>query len=326
MGSALHAAMKALGRQRWLDQIADPLAKGVGAAYRAGGPAGRRMMDVMHGAWLGHPLHPAVILLPAGGWTTAVALDALELATGREELRAGADAAIGVGVAGASIAAVTGLTDWHHTEGEIRRMGVAHGSLNSVALLLFIASLAARRRGARGAGRVLSLLGFGIATTAAYIGGHLSYDKRVGVNHADGQNPSDEWKAVLSAEQLQEGRPFRVFYGDVPVVLVRADGRIHAMAATCSHLGGPLDEGAVEHGEIVCPWHGSCFALDSGEVRRGPATYPQPRFGVRIRNGSIEIGPPDQTSLDDPGSWREHGTLSHGNGARRQEPVSADRR
>jgi nitrite reductase/ring-hydroxylating ferredoxin subunit/uncharacterized membrane protein len=326
MGSVLHAAMNTLGRQTWLDRIAEPLAKGVGAAYRAGGPAGRQAMDLMHGTWLGHPLHPAVIIMPAGGWTAAVALDALELATGREELRAGADAAIGVGVAGATVAAVTGLTDWHHTEGETRRMGVVHGTLNSAALALFVASLAARNKGARGMGRTLALLGYGIATAAAYIGGHLSYDKRVGVNHADGQAPTDEWKAVLGEEQLQEGTPFRIYYNDVPVVLVRAGGRVHALAATCSHLGGPLDEGAVEDGSIVCPWHGSCFALNSGEVRRGPATYQQPRFGVRIRDGRIEIGPSDQTRTEAAEPRPERTAPAVGDGVRRSETVAASPR
>ena len=173
---------------------------------------------------------------------------------------------------------------------------------------------------------MLALLGYGIATAAAYIGGHLSYDKRVGVNHADGQAPSEEWTAVLGEEQLQEGKPFRVFYNDVPVVLVREGGRFHALAATCSHLGGPLDEGAVEDGGIVCPWHGSCFALDSGEVQCGPATYPQPRFGVRVRDARIEIGPPDQASTKAAEPWRERTASTHPDGNRQRQTAAASRR
>jgi nitrite reductase/ring-hydroxylating ferredoxin subunit len=40
---------------------------------------------------------------------------------------------------------------------------------------------------------------------------------------------------------------------------------------------------------VVCPWHGSRFDLCSGEVRGGPAVYPQPRYETRVRSGKVEI-------------------------------------
>jgi nitrite reductase/ring-hydroxylating ferredoxin subunit len=76
---------------------------------------------------------------------------------------------------------------------------------------------------------------------------------------------------------------------DVVVARSEETGEVCAIAATCSHLGGPLAEGEREGDVVVCPWHGSRFDLCSGEVRGGPAVYPQPRYETRIRSGKVEI-------------------------------------
>ncbi len=81
----------------------------------------------------------------------------------------------------------------------------------------------------------------------------------------------------------------RVDVADTAVVLVRLNGQIHAIANTCSHLGGPLNEGKLEGDTIVCPWHGSRFCLTDGKVEGGPAVYDARVFDVRVRDGQIEV-------------------------------------
>lgn len=54
-------------------------------------------------------------------------------------------------------------------------------------------------------------------------------------------------------------------------------------------MGGPLDQGWVLGGALVCPWHGSRYDLETGWPTSGPSTCPQPRYEVRLREGSIEI-------------------------------------
>jgi nitrite reductase/ring-hydroxylating ferredoxin subunit len=61
------------------------------------------------------------------------------------------------------------------------------------------------------------------------------------------------------------------------------------MGATCSHYGGPLDEGRVEDECVVCPWHGSRFRLADGSVARGPATSPQLSYDVRVVDGRVQL-------------------------------------
>jgi hypothetical protein len=66
---------------------------------------------------------------------------------------------IGVGIAGALPAALTGTTDWQHTQYNARRVGLVHGLLNVAALGLYGLSWNERREGRHRRGRLLSLLG-----------------------------------------------------------------------------------------------------------------------------------------------------------------------
>lgn len=159
-------AVATIERQDWLDAIGNGLQRAVGAAFAAGGEVGRRVRDALHGTWLGHPLHPVLTDIPLGAWTAALVLDAVDGREARALSRA-ADGAIGVGLASAAGAAITGLTDWHHTSGGDRRVGLAHGLLNTTAATLYAAGLVLRRRGDRDVGRALSALGFVVALGAA---------------------------------------------------------------------------------------------------------------------------------------------------------------
>src|SRR6185369_17544425 len=104
-----------------LDRIAEPLSRGIRAGYEMAGPAGQQAKNALHGVWLRHPLHPVFTDLPLGAWTTGLVLDAVAARTNDEAMGRAADVAIGVGLAGAAGAAVTGLTDWSETSGRSRR-------------------------------------------------------------------------------------------------------------------------------------------------------------------------------------------------------------
>jgi nitrite reductase/ring-hydroxylating ferredoxin subunit/uncharacterized membrane protein len=271
----------------WLDRLAEPVQKGVLTGYAAAGELGRRMKNFLHGTWLGHPLHPVLTDVPLGAWTAAAILDAIHPA--RRSLNRGADVAVAVGVVGAIGAALAGVTDWLHTDGRARRTGMLHGALNTAALGLYTASMICRSSGARGAGRATAMLGLALAGTAAHLGGSLVFRHRIGVRHAPPIDEPLQFTAALPDAQLGEGELRRVDVQGLPVLLVRRDGHVRALADTCTHLGGPLSDGALEGDSVRCPWHGSRFALDDGRVLDGPASAPQPCFDVRVREGQIEV-------------------------------------
>ena len=269
-----------------LDRIAEPLSKAVRGAYEAAGPAGQQLKDAAHGVWLGHPLHPVFTDLPLGAWTTALALDCT--ANGDEGRRRAATFAMGVGLAGALGAAVTGLTDWSETQGQSRRTGLLHGLLNITATTLFATSWAMRQRDSHDTGRAAAWAGYAIAIGAAWFGGNLVYDQRIGVTNADAHLP-EEFTPVLRSDALAENTMTRARVGKADVLLVRQNGRVCALAHDCAHLGGPLSEGTLKDGSVVCPWHGSEFALEDGRVLTGPSTHNQPCLEVRERDGQIEV-------------------------------------
>jgi nitrite reductase/ring-hydroxylating ferredoxin subunit/uncharacterized membrane protein len=280
-----------ISNQPWLDAVGKPLSEAVRALFTNVGPAGQTAKNALHGVWLGHPLHPVLTDVPIGAWTTALALDAREVTTGDKGYGRAADFAIGVGLVAAVGAAVTGLNDWSETDGRSRRLGLLHGLLNLTATALVATSYALRRNGSRPAGRASAVAGYGIAVGAAYLGGNLVYRERIGVTHAAVAEP-EEFTPVLESAALPDGSMRKAVIEDASFVVVRQNQQVCALAHSCAHLGGPLSEGTLKEGSVVCPWHGSEFALHDGHVLNGPATEPQPCFAVRERAGQIELRTP----------------------------------
>ena len=62
-------------------------------------------------------------------------------------------------------------------------------------------------------------------------------------------------------------------------------GEVHAFSITCPHQGCPV--GSVEGGVIVCPCHGSTFALDTGARVSGPATSGLTTVDVTVQGNEI---------------------------------------
>lgn len=284
-------AIDLIEKQEWLDKVGDAVQPAILNTFKAGGNAGQKVKNFLHGTWLGHPLHPVITDVPIGAWTAAAVLDCCELA-GNDEYKKGADAAVAIGLVGAVGSAVTGLTDWTGTTKKKRKIGLMHAILNVGATALYTTSLVMRKnKESRGAAIAFSMAGYGLVSAAAYLGGHLVYGEQVGVDHtAVSEEYPETYIAVLAENDLMENKMKKVKAGEIPVLLAKKNGRIFAIANTCSHLGGPLDEGELfDNNTVKCPWHGSVFSLEDGSVVDGPATEKQPRFDIRINNGQIEV-------------------------------------
>ena len=272
----------------FLDKVSDVVQPEVQKAVDAGGTTARNVLD---GVWLEAPLHPVMTDVPIGSWTAALVFDGLDLATDKKPVRHAADASLLFGTLGAFGAAATGLSDWRYLSGGSRRMGVAHGLLNTVGLVLSIVSLVQRATGRRNAGRLTFLAGYSISGMAAHLGGELSYHYglRVDRNVFEEEGPG-EFVSVLDESDLAQDELRRVEVAGASVLLTRSsDGEVCAIAATCNHFSGPLEQGEREGDTVVCPLHGSRFDLCSGEVINGPAVFPQSCYETRSRDGKIEV-------------------------------------
>jgi nitrite reductase/ring-hydroxylating ferredoxin subunit/uncharacterized membrane protein len=280
-------------RLPWLDGLAEKTQPKVQEAIDRGGVTLRNALD---GVWIEVPLHPVLTDVPVGSWTAAITLDAIDLVSGSKAVRNAADGALAVGVVGGFAAAAVGISDWRYLSGGSRRMGMAHGLLNTVGLALNTTSLILRATGRRNAGRLAFLAGFSINGIGAHLGGELSYNYglRVNRNVFEEAGP-DEYVPVLEESELSSTGMRRVEVDGVGVLLSRAqEGKICAIAATCNHFSGPLEEGDREGDTVVCPWHKSRFDLCTGQAIDGPAVFPQSRYHVRVRDGNIEVMATDE--------------------------------
>lgn len=268
-----------LDRWDWADGLGTFYKTVVGAVLRP-----RVIRDLLHGTWLGHPLHPLLTDLPIGALTVALILDLI----GNPD---GANWATLIGVAGLIAAALTGFADYHYTDGKSHRYGAIHASFMTVALVFYLASLAVRygyTPGTASHATITAAVGYLMLTLGAYIGGDLVFTLGNQVDRHAWRGGGSKWTAVEAGE-LPEGTPTKVKAGAQTLVLVRSGETIHALHDTCAHLGCSLSEGTVVGGAIECPCHGSQFALADGHVVHGPSVHDQPRYEVRRTDGKLEV-------------------------------------
>jgi nitrite reductase/ring-hydroxylating ferredoxin subunit/uncharacterized membrane protein len=241
-----------------------------------------KLRDVLHGVWLGHPLHPMLVQVPVGAWLSASVLD---FARGDERA---ARLLVATGLIAAVPAAVAGTADWSEQHEQQMRVGIVHAAGNVVALGLYGASLAPRDPRLS---RTLRLAGLAAVSASGLLGGHISFRLAGGANHAE-EVPhlvKPGWQYLMTAADLPEGKPVHQMLGEVPVVAIRTNGAVRVLADRCSHMSGPLSGGELADGCLTCPWHGSVFRIADGSVARGPATAPQPAFEAREAGGAIQV-------------------------------------
>lgn len=144
---------------------------------------------MLRGEFLGHPLHPALVAVPIGAWSSAAVFDLLfrRPDTARRLL--------GVGLAATPPTLLTGWSDWSRCTTVQRRVGLIHAMTNAAGIALTAASFRHRRCAPEfsASAVVLSLAGLGLIGVGGTLGGHLAYVLGAGVSpdaelHEDGAN------------------------------------------------------------------------------------------------------------------------------------------
>ena len=64
------------------------------------------------------------------------------------------------------------------------------------------------------------------------------------------------WIKVAGSDDVEDGVVYPCTASGVGVALTRLGDIYGAVSTRCPHAGGPIDQGTVENGRIVCPWHG----------------------------------------------------------------------
>ena len=75
--------------------------------------------------------------------------------------------------------------------------------------------------------------------------------------------------------------------GEKTICIANVNGEISAMDNICLHRGGPLGQGVIEGGKVICPWHG--WAWDPKTGAAGPSGDKIAVYPVKIEGGHVLI-------------------------------------
>jgi len=92
-------------------------------------------------------------------------------------------------------------------------------------------------------------------------------------------------------ESIPDGRAVVVWLAGERVAVFRDGDRVHALSNVCQHQNGPLGEGCLINGCVVCPWHGYEYRPETG-ASPPPFQEKVPIFPVTIRAGRVFVGLP----------------------------------
>jgi NADPH-dependent 2,4-dienoyl-CoA reductase/sulfur reductase-like enzyme/nitrite reductase/ring-hydroxylating ferredoxin subunit len=101
---------------------------------------------------------------------------------------------------------------------------------------------------------------------------------------------------LAKVDDLKDGEMKAIDAGEAKVLLARVNGSFHAVGATCTHYGAPLEEGALCGARIICPWHHASFDVKTGDLLEPPAFDALPRYEVRVEGGRVIVSLPDEVA------------------------------
>ena len=106
-----------------------------------------------------------------------------------------------------------------------------------------------------------------------------------------------EWHRVADADPLDDNSVTSVAAGVKALCLAKFEGEYYALDNYCPHQGGPLGEGLIENGFVVCPWHGYEYAPQDGSPPGGyddrVESYP-----LELREDGIYVAVERETPSD----------------------------
>jgi nitrite reductase/ring-hydroxylating ferredoxin subunit len=97
---------------------------------------------------------------------------------------------------------------------------------------------------------------------------------------------------VCRLDALPAGRPTLHDVAGRRLAIVRLGDTVHAVDDSCPHSGGPLSEGAIFHGAIVCPYHTWMFDLESGACVEGARAASIRVYRTRVADGEVWVEVP----------------------------------
>jgi 3-phenylpropionate/trans-cinnamate dioxygenase ferredoxin component len=98
-----------------------------------------------------------------------------------------------------------------------------------------------------------------------------------------------EFVTVVNPDDIPEGELAAFVVNGTRIAVTNVGGAHYAFGDTCTHLHCSLAEGEMEGRTVICPCHGSQFAVATGAVLRGPARDPVASYPVRLEGNALQV-------------------------------------
>lgn len=98
------------------------------------------------------------------------------------------------------------------------------------------------------------------------------------------------WYRVGDNNMLDVGRITTVEVGQHTVCLTRTDKGYGTISNKCPHQGGPLGNGFLQDGCVVCPWHAWEYDPHTGKAPEGYEDEGVPAYAVAERKDGVYVG------------------------------------
>jgi 3-phenylpropionate/trans-cinnamate dioxygenase ferredoxin component len=94
-------------------------------------------------------------------------------------------------------------------------------------------------------------------------------------------------RRICSISELAPGGVKRL--DEPPIAVFRVEDSYFAISDVCTHEWARLSEGEVDGDTVVCPLHGACFSLSTGEALSLPAIDPVETIAVILQGDDIYV-------------------------------------
>jgi uncharacterized membrane protein/nitrite reductase/ring-hydroxylating ferredoxin subunit len=251
----------------------------------------------------GHPIHPILIPFPIAFLIGATGFDILGVISNSQSFISTGKYLTFAGIAVALVAAIPGIIDYFftvppHSSGKKR--ATKHGLLNILTVILFSIALFLKTQQNTNFSAILLIEGIGIVLLAfaGWMGGTLAYRNQIGVDiryaNAGKWNESalDRDKGEIEVgtiDEIKTNQMKLIKVGSERIVIAKSEKGFVAFEDRCTHRGGSLAGGSMICGTVQCPWHGSQFSVENGEVKAGPAKERIKIFEIKEKNRKIVL-------------------------------------
>jgi uncharacterized membrane protein/nitrite reductase/ring-hydroxylating ferredoxin subunit len=249
----------------------------------------------------GHPLHPLLIPFPIAFLIGAFAFDVLSVVNHNASFWQTGKYLELAGVLTALVAAVPGVIDYLGVvppQSSAKKRATLHALINISLVVVFAAAFILRNNINTTLVLVMEGIGVIMLFVSGWLGGTLVYRNQIGVDPRYAN--AGKWKEayfsaganvieVATTDELDTDQMKLLHVGERRIVLGKTETKYVAFNDRCPHKGGSLAGGMMICGTVQCPWHGSQFDCETGDVKAGPAKDKIESYKITEDKGKVYL-------------------------------------